>query len=62
VALPGRGSTLDVLTTVDIAPGKYQEASSTNVRLLEENSLEFRITVSRDKQGWLVNELASTDT
>ncbi len=61
VALPGKGSTLDVLTTVDIAPGKYKEASNTIVRVLEENSLEFRITVSRDKQGWLVNEFASTD-
>ena len=62
VALPGRGRTLDVLTTIDIAQGRYRESSDSAVETLDKNSIEFRVTVLRNEQAWLVDEIASTQT
>ncbi len=62
VALPGNGSKFDVLTTMDIAAGTYKEATGSGVRELDKNSIEFKIALSRDSHGWLIEELAQTQS
>jgi hypothetical protein len=56
------GRAYQVLAVIDVAPGRYRESSSAEVEEMSAKELQFRFVVSRDSEGWLINEMESTST